>query len=268
MKRLTAILIGFVIVCAPCGVATAVPFGDGGEALQTMLDNITKAPIAGESSVRVLLDELLDPLDSTWGVTASGGPLLTIVAELAQWSVSNLFGVYDAADPSTTVQLFDGSATDGSMAKLSIALDGSVFVNFVDTGVDFKGYNFGFYLDSRGGDPGWTGGIWYSATSLNADGQDHMAAYQGKDIDTVQLPGLTPGTWTHHEYVLAFEDLHSMHWGNGNSVDDGYPEWSDIEPDYTDFVVMVQSVVPIPEPTTLLILGLGGLSLLRRRRDP
>ncbi len=266
MKRLTVIIIGIGLVWFPCQTASAVPFGDGGQALQSMLDEITTAPIAGESHIKALVDELLDSFDSTWTVTATAGPLLTIVAELAQWSPSNLFGVYDAADPSTKVQLFDGSAGSGSMAKLSIKLDGSVLVNFADTGVDFKGYNFGFYLDSRAGDPAWTGGVWHSHTNLNADGQDHMAAYQGKNIDTVQMPGLTAGLWTENEYLLAFEDLHSMHWGNQNGTNEGYPEWWDTEPDYTDFVVMIQGATPIPEPATVLILSLGGVLTLRRKR--
>lgn len=266
MKRLIAVLIGFLILCAPCVAAIAVPFGDGGVALQTMLDNITTSPIAGESSVDVWMDATPDSLDSAWNVSASGGFIATVVGELSHWSSSNRFGVYDVADPSSKVQLFDGSATGGSMAWLSMRLDGSVFVNSVDTGVDFPGYTFGYYLDSRGGDPGWTGGIWYSDTRLNVDGQDHMAAYQGKDVDEVQMPGYWPGKWTHHEYVLAFEDLHAMHWGNHNAVNEGYPEWSDTEPDYADFVVIVQSAQPIPEPTTLMLLGLGGFASLRRRR--
>ena len=70
---------------------------------------------------------------------------------------------------------------------LSLLADGSVLVNFLDSGIDFSGNSFGYYFDSIVGHPGWAGGIWYSDTSLNIDSRDHMATYQGKGIDTVQI---------------------------------------------------------------------------------
>jgi hypothetical protein len=196
-------------------------------------------------------------MDSYWSIDGAGGSVTTLVIEVAQWANTNLFGIYDAANPMKRVQVFDGASTTGSQSIMSILADGSVHVNFIDTGIDFAGNAFGYYVDSTLGHPGWTGGLWYSDTGLNADGQDHMYAYAGEGIDTIQILPYSPGLWDVDEYILAFEDLHSMHWGDQNGINDGYPEWSDIEPDFTDLVVIVESVTPVPAPGAVILAGIG-----------
>jgi hypothetical protein len=208
-----------------------------GTSLQTVLNNITTG---GTSSVNVQTDQVAQ--DKYWALTATGGSVATMVIELAGYAGSNTFGVYDLANPSNKVTLFNGAATGGDQVVFSMKANGSVYVNFANTGTTFQSTNFGYFLQGPGG-------TFYSDEALNVDSADHMVSYAGKN-DEVTLPGNYPGLWTPDEYVLGWEDT-----ANGDK-------------DFDDMVVMVESVRPVPEPTTLGLLGAGllGLGLLARRK--
>lgn len=249
MKKLTKQILAFLAVSAFALPASAIVIGPGtvGEdSLQTILNNIT---VDGDSSVDVANDWLSDDSDSYWSSTASGGSVATYIIEIAGNADTNTFGIYDINDASNSVTVFAGAASTGTQVTISIRFDGSVYLNGSDTGKDFSlidGGNdaFGFFL-------GTTGGNFYSDTSLNADGFDHLAVYQGTNTDTIQIPGFTPGTWTDNEFLLAWEDLA----GGGDG-------------DYNDLVLMVESIEPVPEPAilSLLALGLIGVGAARRRQ--
>lgn len=210
-----------------------------GSSLQRILDDITAG---GPSSINVN-DDQYQP-DEKWSLTASGASSLRLIVELAGFADYNSFGVYDPNDTYNTVQLFGGGNSAGDVAFMFDA-GGNQLVSLntgglIDVGI-FSGAYFGFYLDTPNG-------TFYSEQSQNADdGADHMIAFQGAGSDYLNLLGtsaLSTRKWTPNEFILAWEDLYGLG-----------------DRDYDDFVVMVESVVGVPEPSTLALYGISLLGL-------
>ena len=230
----------------------------GNPSLQDVLDNITVSPNPGVSSVTTTTDTILDSWDSYWMIGGQGQSAASMVIEISGYDATNTLGVYDATNPANMVPIFTGGATAGNKATLSIQVDGSVWVvqtyptvSGGDSGIDFAGNLFGFYLSTPSTPGGGIAYTYYSDTALNtADNYDHLRAYQGKGIDDIQIGSSAAGLWQTDTYALAWEDLY----GGGDE-------------DYQDFVAMIESVTPVPVPAAVLlgILGLGVAGLKLRK---
>jgi hypothetical protein len=236
------ILIAASLVIATAGAnATIIQVGS-----ETSLQNIINGfTVGGISSVNVDTDQASP--DEIWESTDSGLTPVRFVAEIAGNASQNRFGIYDPNNIANFFEIFSGAETQGVLKAFSLGIDGSISVNFVDTGIDFTGTTFGFYIQT----PTTT---FYSEVSKNGLGDnDQMVAFQGTDEDRIQLPGANPTDWTQGGWLLAFEDI----------------LYSAGDKDFNDMVIFIESAKPVPAPTTLALMGLGlaGLGFARRRKN-
>lgn len=201
-----------------------------------------------------------------WQIGATGASENKIVLELAGNANTNTFGIYDPTNPNNYLQLFSGPASAGWTTTL-INLGGgnysAIYANASGIPVGFNTAHFGvtnlfgYYLGANSDTP-----TFYSDAKLNQDpgssyahGTPHMVAYEGNNKTTIKT-GNTSGPFLSNEWLLAWEDT----------------SFANSDLDYQDFVVLVESVRPVPEPAALGMFGLGALliglfaGLSRRRR--
>lgn len=237
--------------------------------LQSLLDSRT---LGGTSSIDVNTDESKAQVFTFQSTGASA----TYVASIFPTAGNLKFGLYDIYRPTETLLLFDTGGTLGSAPgdstqlyieynpltgeamTLSYEVKGGFPPIFtVHDTATFASPSFGFYLTSGVG-------TWYSQPYLNAangdvngDGipdTDHFLAYVGQG-DKFDARG---------DKVFLNDVAHWYIAGEASALAGFGPQ----DYDFTDFVVQLESVQPVPEPATAAMLGVAlvGLAAVSRRR--
>ena len=226
-------------------------------------------PVAG-GGIGSSINAVTDQSPYAIFVPEAGGNASTTYIASISWTGDNdwdnyplEFGLYEYADIGNTLELFAFNSLPTPGVSVSIKFT-SIGVESYDTGgtIDSTANPmgaFGFYIES----PTWPSGgpdegKFYSEDSLNTGSEPRMLTYEGKG-ELVTLPdgvgGTTKASDEDHWYVAAEAGYH--------------PNGTNVAPlaDFSDLVVMFESINPVPVPGAVLlgILGLSAAGIKLRR---
>lgn len=237
---------------APTCIATT-----GGDGPNSSLQDQLNAMTTSGPDINVYNGQYVP--SSYWKLGATLGSENKILLELAGNASTNTFGIFDPSNPSNYLQLFNGPASAGWSTLLSQSgntftatyFDASNHIVGTQQSITINGNVFGYYLGAASNNPTFFSDASKNETggSTYPNGMPHMVAYAGDGQTYLNGHPFLSG-----EYLLAWEDK----------------PWGQSDLDYNDFVVLVESVKAVPEPTALGMFGLGvlllgGFATLRRR---
>jgi len=232
-------------------IRPAAPGPIGTPLLQNVFNNIG-------SSINAVTDQDAAALFQPMSI---GGTLNSLFFEnpSAAYRNSNKFGIYSTDNPNLKLQIFSGA--DGPITQHSVEFAKGAGFNGVEldnnpaTLINGFGFTFGFYLISNG-----SGATLYSEDSRNG-GIAQALIYRGKG-NKVNLfeandnvlgchggPGPIPCLSDANSWYIAFEDLA----GGGDH-------------NYSDMVVQVDDIQPVPEPGSMALFGTGLLWVAGKAR--
>jgi hypothetical protein len=157
--------------------------------------------------------------------------------------------------PTATVYFVDADADTHTDDVIVSGLTGVVNGTYLNFGPDVFGYYTSVGYDDPSTDDYSPGDTWethYTEDSENPGDSAWALTFQGHGGQLAMPGGLSPVSFDSNHWMTAFEVFHNPNTGS----------------DFDDVIIVAESVAPIPEPTTLILIGAGlvGFGLLRRRK--
>ncbi len=190
--------------------------------------------------------------------TGAGNSSAAYIATISWDEGSRLeFGIYALGDPSKKLKLWNSTTLPepGNAVSFKFNQAENYVKSFDENGlIDQQTWfgSFGFYSYAAGYDATY----FFSDDSLNPSGYARFLTYAAKG-DNVTFPWGGPYNDAAHWYVASEVGRYSSTPYN----------WDTTTADFSDFIVQLESIEPVPEPVTLLLLGLGlvGIAGVRRK---
>lgn len=264
--EMTRKLLIFAVVAAFAAIAA---FGAPINPLNTRPVIIGSAP-TGEGSLQSILNSIYgctDCIDANnnqssfgeWTLPGTDPQQTAPILQATYAADGDAVGIWSGTDSTSLTDrlIFTATAVKGAGADIYFNGDGTVTIS--GSGPDgtcgtdvncgtFAGINqaaFGFYLDNT-----TTGALYYTADSLNSP-----------TTPSPNSPDEFPAGYTTQARAVAYDQASTDKWTI--AFEDG------TDFDYNDRVISVESIVGVPEPAAIFLLGTVALlcgSIIRRRK--